>query len=81
MQEQRGNFIGIDTCNVTNIRNFKFVSVLLEEYKSISIRGCPDIYALLNQLVKEELISPQFADFTKNWRSLSRYCKRTDRKA
>ena len=36
MQEQRGSFNGIDTCNVTQYRNFKLQSILLEEYKSRS---------------------------------------------
>ena len=62
MQEQQGNFNGINTCSVTQYRNFKLISVLLEEYESRSIRGCPNINALLNQFVKEELISPQFSE-------------------
>ena len=62
MQEQRGNFNGIDTCSVTQYRNFKLISILLEEYESRSIRGRPDINTLLNQFVKDELISPQSAE-------------------
>ena len=31
MQEQRGSFNGIDTCNVTQYLNFKLQSILLEE--------------------------------------------------
>ncbi len=62
MQEQRGNFNGIDTCSVTQYRNFKLISVLLEEYESRSIRGRPDINTLLNQFVKDELIPPQSAE-------------------
>ena len=61
MQEQRGNFNDTDICSITKYRNFKLISILLEEYESRSICGRPDINALLNQFVKEELISPQFA--------------------
>ena len=53
MQEQQGNFNGIDTRSVMQYRKFKLVSVLIEEYESRSIRGSPDINALLNQFVKE----------------------------
>ena len=38
------------------------LSVVIEDYKFRSIRGHPDINALLNQFVKEEFISPQFAE-------------------
>ena len=62
MKEERGNFNGINTCSVTQYRNFMLISVLLEGYESRSIRGRPDINALLNQFLKEELISPQFAE-------------------
>ena len=53
MQEQRGNFNRIDTCSVTQDINFKLIYVLLEDYESRSIRGRPDINALLNQFLKE----------------------------
>ena len=62
MQEQRGNFNDTDICSITKYRNFMLISVLLEGYESRSIRGRPDINALLNQFLKEELISPQFAE-------------------
>ena len=51
MQEQRGNFNRIDTCSVTQDINFKLIYVLLEDYESRSIRGRPDINALLNQFL------------------------------
>ena len=62
MQEQKGKFNRIITCSVTQYRNFKLISIFLEGYKFISIRGQPDINAILNQFVKEESISPQFAE-------------------
>ena len=62
MQEQRGNFNGIDTCSITQYRNFKLISYLLQENESRSIRGRPDINALLDQFVKETLIPAEFAE-------------------
>ena len=62
MQEQRGNFNGIDTCSVTQYRNFKLLSYLLQENESRSIRGRPDINALLDEFVKESLIPAEFAE-------------------
>lgn len=69
MMEQRGNFNGIDTCNVTQYRNFKLLSVLLEENECRSISGRPDINALLDQFIHEKHISPELA---KNYRELAR---------
>ena len=66
MHEQRGNFNGIDTCNVTQYRDFKILSTLLEEYESRSIRGRPDINALLDQFVNEEQISSETAKCYRN---------------
>ena len=66
MHEQRGNFNGIDTCNVTQYRDFKVLSVLLEEYESRSICGRPDINALLDQFVNEKQISPDTAECYRN---------------
>jgi hypothetical protein len=61
MMEQRGNFNGIDTCNVTQYRDFTLLSVLLEEYESRSIYRRADINALLDQFVNEKLISHETA--------------------
>jgi hypothetical protein len=69
MKEQRGNFNGIDTCNITQYRNFKFLSYLLEENESRSLLGRPDINALLDQFVKEKAIPPEFAE---NIRAIAR---------
>ena len=66
MMEQRGNFNGIDTCNVTQYRDFQLLSVLLEEYESRSIIGRPDINALLDQFVHEGQISPEIAESYRN---------------
>ena len=62
MHEQRGNFNGIDTCSVTQYRNFNMISYLLQEYESRSIYGRPDINALLDEFVKEKLIPKEFAE-------------------
>ena len=62
MQEQRGNFNGIDTCSVTQNRNFNLLSYLLEEYESRSIRCRPDINALLDQFVREMRLLNQIAN-------------------
>ena len=53
MHKQRGNFNGIDTCSITQFRNFKIISYLLQENESRSICGCPYINSLLHQFVKE----------------------------
>ena len=62
MHEQRGNFNGIDTCSVTQFRNFKLISYLLQENESRSLIGRPDINALLDKFVKEKIMSHQFAN-------------------
>ena len=62
MHEQRGNFNGIDTCSVTQFRNFKLISYLLQENESQSLIGRPGINALLDKFVKEKIMSHQFAN-------------------
>ena len=47
MQDQRGDFNDTDTCSVTQYRNFKLLSYILEEYESRSICHRPDINALI----------------------------------
>ena len=59
MHEQRGNFNGIDTCSLTQYRNFKLLSFLLQENELRSLKGRADINALLTQLVKEKVLSPE----------------------
>ena len=61
MHEQRGNFNGIDTCSLTQYRNFKLLSFLLQENELRSLKGRADINALLTQLVKEKVLSPEIA--------------------
>ena len=68
MMEQRGNFNGIDTCNVTQYRDFQLLSVLLEEYESRSIIGRPDINALLDQFVHEVQLIEHFPSIRSVWR-------------
>ena len=62
MMEQRGNFNGIDTCNVTQYRDFKLLSILLEENECRSLIGRADINALLDQFVHEGKISTEVAE-------------------
>ena len=57
MHEQRGNFNGTDTCNITSYHNFNFRSKLSSEAESRSLLNRPDINALLSQLCEEEKIS------------------------
>ena len=54
MHEQRANFKGIDTCNISNYCRFDFNSSLLSKFEAVSIVNRPDINALLNQLVEEK---------------------------
>ena len=66
VQEQRGTFQGIDTCNVTNFRDFSYCSRLLDESDSRSIKNRPDINVLLGNLEKEGVISArQVSDMRK----------------
>ena len=55
MHEQRANFKGIDTCNISTYRQFHFNSSLLSKFEAVSIVNRSDINALLNQLVEEKL--------------------------
>ena len=68
MQEQRGNFNGIDTCSVTQYRNFKLLSYLLQENELRSLKGRADINALLTQFVIEKELTPEIAA---NYRDLA----------
>ena len=61
MFEQRGNFNGIDTCSVTQYRNFKLLSYLLHENEIRSLKGRADINALLTQIVHEKDLSEDAA--------------------
>ena len=68
MHEQRGNFNGIDTCSLTQYRNFKLLSYLLQENESRSIIGRADINALLTQCVNEGDLTVEIAS---NYRNLA----------
>ena len=59
MHEQRGNFNGIDTCSLTQYRNFKLLSFLLQENELRSIKGRADINALLIQFAHEKDLYPE----------------------
>ena len=67
MHEQQGCFNGIDTCNVTNFRQFDFRSKLLRDAESWSIINRPDINALLNDLVKDKSITKVVANDKRNY--------------
>ena len=45
INKQRGIFNAIDTCSITQFRNFKITSFLFQENESRSICGRPDINA------------------------------------
>ena len=62
MLEQRDNFNGSDTCSITQFRNYKITSFLLQEIESRSICGRPDIDALLDQFVKEKSIPFEYTN-------------------
>ena len=55
MHEQRGSFSGIDACSITNVGKFDFTSIILGESEARSIICCPEINALLNNLVQEKI--------------------------
>ena len=62
MHEQRANFKGIDTCNISTYCHFNFNSLLLSKFKVVSIVNQPDINTLLNQLVEEKNILKETAN-------------------
>ena len=51
MQEQRGDFRGVDTADVTCLRDFGTATTLLDESEALSITHRSDIKALLSQFV------------------------------
>ena len=67
MHEQRGSFQGIDTCDVTNFGDFGYCSKLLNESESRSIKHRPDINALLDNLVSDNLMSPGTVKHMREW--------------
>ncbi len=71
MHEQRANFNGIDTCNISSYRRFDFVSSLLTELESVAIVNRPDINSLLNQLVDERVMSKETAKGKRNFATSS----------
>ena len=71
MHEQRANFNGIDTCNISSYRKFDFVSSLLTELESVAIMNRPDINSLLNQLVDERILSKEAATGKRKYASTS----------
>ena len=62
MYEQRGNFQGIDTCDITKFGDFGLHSFLLQTYENLSIANRPDLASLLKDLAREGNISPILAE-------------------
>jgi hypothetical protein len=62
MHSQRGNFNGIDTISYSTYGKFGSCSYLESEIEARTIQNRPDINALLNNLVKERVISKFAAD-------------------
>jgi hypothetical protein len=58
MHQQKGNFNGIDTLSYSTYGKFDSCSYLAGEVEARTIRNRPDINALLNNLVKEKVLSP-----------------------
>ena len=50
MHEQRGSFLGIDTCTIHSIGNFSFIDPLLDNSEALTICNRSDIAALLYRL-------------------------------
>ena len=57
---QRGFFQGIDTCDVTSVGKFAYLSVLLDESESRTIVCRSDINALLENLHREKLLTADY---------------------
>ncbi len=69
IHEQRGSFQGIDTCDVCIFGDFGHTSILLDETESRSIKYREDINALLNNLVTDNVMTPEpVASFRKRER-------------
>ena len=70
MNEQRGCFNGVDTCNLTTFRRFDINSTLLSIAEATSIYNRPDINSLMNNLVEEgkmsKFIVEQKREYSKN---------------
>eukprot|EP00957_Ditylum_brightwellii_P149997 11423897-Ditylum_brightwellii.AAC.1 len=54
--EQKGTFLGIDTCSVTNLGDFSFCSKLLHDAETRSLKNRPDMNIILLQLAKENVM-------------------------
>ena len=52
---------GIDTCDVISSGRFNFMSILSQEKESLSIKGRSDTQFLLGKLVKDGVISEEYA--------------------
>ena len=66
MCEQQGSYQGVDTCDVIDFGDFGFISILLDESESRSIKFRPDINSLLDFLEKLGLLDQlQYRDLEK----------------
>ena len=59
MHEQRGLFQGIDTCDITTVRNFSVPSILLEESESRTIINRSDINTSVRKLHREKFLTAE----------------------
>ena len=57
MNEHRGTFQGIDTCNITTVGNFSFPSIILEESELHTIKTRPDTNVLFRNLRREKFLT------------------------
>ena len=73
IHEQRANFKGIHTCNISTYCQFNFNSSLLSKFEAFSIVNRPNINALLNQLVEEKIISKETANGKRAYASTFTY--------
>eukprot|EP00957_Ditylum_brightwellii_P123789 9436371-Ditylum_brightwellii.AAC.1 len=62
MFEQKGTFLDIDTCSMTNFEYFNFCSKLLHDTETRSLKNRPDMNILLSQLAKENAISSHIVE-------------------
>ena len=74
IHEKKCNFNGIDTFSITQFRNFKITSFLLQGNESRSICGRPDINALLDEFVKEKVNTFRMCKY------LSKYSQKSNTK-
>ena len=61
LNECRGSYCGIDTCDISERRNFSFLSAISDVHESRCVQGRADIMGLVSQLVSSHSIDSQTA--------------------